>query len=352
MPSQIIPSQEPSQMKGDTLTAAPSTAVCPLERQDIVNIVRRWADVNTDGILDASCQLFSSSSIEGLIGYRIEASNAVVFGDPVCPEEHKGTLAQEFQAYCKNKNLGVVYAVASEEFAKWAVANIQSVAVEFGEKFVLNPLSNPMNNKGSKAGLVRKKVKHALAEGVFVEEYRGNDPEMEAAIQGVADAWLDSRHGPQVYLANISLFKDRTGKRWLYAKQAGHLVGILLLNQLKANEGWLLNNVMITKNAPNGLSELLVISALQMLEIENCQHVIIGPVPAKRLGKIEGLGRFATTLTRWAYKGAQKVFRLGGHEVFWEKFQPAVKPAFLLFPENNLSISSIKALLRAFNVHI
>jgi lysylphosphatidylglycerol synthetase-like protein (DUF2156 family) len=125
-----------------------------------------------------------------------------------------------------------------------------------------------------------------------------------------------------------------------------------MLNELQSHNGWLLNNVMITKDAPHGVSELLVISTLQALAKENCQSVTVGPVPGKQLGRISGLGRFSETITRCIYWIAKKFFHLGGHEAFWEKFQPTTYSSYLLFPEKNLSFSSVKALLQALNVHV
>jgi lysylphosphatidylglycerol synthetase-like protein (DUF2156 family) len=323
-----------------------------LDRETVVKLVRKWADVNTDGILDSNCQIYFHPDIEGLIGYRVESGNAVVFGDPVCAQIDKPALATAFQTYCAAENLGVVYTIVSEEFANWASQHLSSVLIEFGEKFVLNPLSNPMDHKGSKAGLVRKKVKHALQEGVVVQEYFGDDKTIEDGIEELATLWQKGRHGPQVYLAQVTLFKDRVGKRWFYATKEGKIVGILLLNEMQAHMGWLLNNVMLSKEAPNGLSELLVIATLQVLEKENCQFVMIGPVPGKELGKISGLSPFSTRAMRWFYQFAKKLFNLHGHEVFWEKFQPAVHSSYLLFPKKNLSFSSVKALLKALNAHL
>jgi len=323
-----------------------------LDRKKLVNLVRKWGDVNTDGILDFTCRIFCDPRIEGLIGYRIESGNAVVFGDPVCAEADKPELAKAFQQFCRAQKVGVVYIITSEEFANWAAQNLGSVLIEFGEKFVLNPLNNPAERTGSKAILVRKKVKHALREGALVEEYSGDDPDIEKAIEEVATTWQKARRGPQVYLAHFTLFNDRAGKRWFYAKQGEKIVGILILNELQSHNGWLLNNVMITKDAPHGTSELLVISTLRVLEKENCQSVTIGPVPGKQLGKIRGLGIFSETITGWIYRIAKKFFHLDGHEAFWEKFQPTTYSSYLLFPEKNLSFSSIKALLKALNVDV
>lgn len=321
-----------------------------LERSRLVEFVRKWGDVNTDGLLEERSQVFQAPGIEGFIGYRIETSNAVVFGDPVCASNDKPSLATAFQNHCESNHMGVVYTIISPEFASWASANLSAVTIEWGEKFVLDPQKNPVNNTGSKAGLVRKKVKHALQEGIVVLEYTDQDPLLEGKLEAVASEWLSKRHGPQVYLSHVRMFKDRYGKRWFYAQKDEKIIGLLILNEVQEKKGWLLNNLMIVKDAPSGLSELLVISTLQALEKEGCQYVLIGPVPAKLLGKITGVTDITAGVTRWLYKGARLVFHLDGHERFWEKFQPSQESSYLAFPKKNLGYSSVKALLRAFNV--
>ena len=82
-----------------------------------MNFVRKWGDVNTEGILSSTCQIFTAPRIEGLIGYRIETGNAVVFGDPECALEDKPRLATAFQEYCRSRKIGVVYIIVSEAFA-------------------------------------------------------------------------------------------------------------------------------------------------------------------------------------------------------------------------------------------
>ncbi|UOA07316.1 DUF2156 domain-containing protein [Methylobacter sp. S3L5C] len=322
------------------------------DRNSLVNLVRKWGDVNTEGILSATCQIFSDPCIEGFIGYRIETGNAVVFGDPVCAAVNKQALAKMFQQYCLSLKIGVVYIIVSEEFANLAVQNLGSVLIEFGEKFVLNPLSNPIDRKGSKAGLVRNRVKRARLEGALVQEYSGDNSDIEKALQEVAITWQKERQGPQVFLADFTLFNDRVGKRWFYAKKEEKIVGVILLSELQSHNGWLINSILTTKDAPHGISELLVISVLQTLAQENCQYVSMGPVPGNQLGEIIGLNDFSKTVAHWVYQLAKKVFHLGGRAAFWKKFEPIIHPSYLLFPEKNLSYSSIKSLLKALNAHV
>lgn len=246
--------------------------------------------------------------------------------------------------------MGIIYTIVSDSFSKWAYENLKASTIEFGKKYILNPQSNPVDHQGSKAVLVRKKVKHALKEGVVVKEYRGGILEIESQIESIAKRWVEKREGPQIFLCHVSLFNDREGRRYFYAEKEGKIVGFLLLNELKAKEGWLLNNVMMVKNAPKGLSELLIISTLQALEKESCCYVLVGPVPAENLGRVLGVGTIGKAVIQWVFQAAKNIFHLKGHETFWDKFEPEIESSFLIFPKKNLNFSSVKSLMKAFNV--
>jgi len=321
-----------------------------LTRQDLVALVRKWGDVNTDGLLEVGCKLFTTPAIDGVIGYKVEASNAVVCGEPVCAKEDKPALAKAFDTYCKENKLKTVYTIVTEDFARWAADNLSAIAIEFGKKFTLDPFSNPTKNKGSKAVLIRKKVKHALKAGVVIKEYLGDSKDTEQQIESILNQWLKKREGPQIYLCGVSIFNDRYGKRWFYAEKDGKILGFLILSRLEEQEGWLLNSVMTASDGINGLSELLVISILEALEKENCHRVVIGPIPSRDLGDIMGIGSLGSRLVRFMFKGARLLFDLDGHVNYWSKFQPEYQRSYLLFPGKNLSFSSIKALMQALNV--
>lgn len=321
-------------------------------RQTLVDLVRRWGDANSDGILDARCKIFSVPEIEGVIGYRIEYGHAVVYGDPVCAPNDKSELALAFQKYCTEQKLHIIYTITSEEFSTWAAENLGYASIAFGAKVILDPQTHLLEKTGSKAVLLRKKVKKALKEGIIVKEYTGNDLQIERALEDVSTSWLNARTGFQIYMSKLRLFEDRVGKRWFYAVHEDKIVGLLLLTQLQSRHGWLFSSIMMTKNAPPGLSELFVISVLNQLENENCRYVAVGPFPSTKIGIIRGLGPLSEACTRWVYNLAKKVFRLEGHSTFWEKFQPQHEKSYLLFSSPKLRISSLRALLRGFNVNI
>ncbi len=325
-----------------------TTTIECLDRSRVVELVRKWGEVNTDGILDQTTQIFSVPHIEGLIGYRVELGNAVVYGDPVCAPSEKVALAKEFEAYCKTQKMVVIYIIVSEEFAQMAFDHLSFSLIEFGRKFILDPA----HYIEPKTSLLRKKVRQSSRHEVTIHEYTENDPTIEKSIEDVAHAWVKARKGIQIYLAELTLFADRIGKRWFYAKYQDKIVGVALLNKLESQEGWLLNNVMVAKDTPSGVSEHLVVSALQTIEKEQCHFVLIGPVPAKDLGKMVGLNRLIILLASWGFRAIRKVCHLDGHEVFWDKFQPEHRSSYLLFPKNRFRLSSVFALLRALNINV
>jgi len=335
----------------DTIKEHLSPELIMNDRQTQVECIRRWGGTTTDAILDPSCKIFTLPDVDGLIGYRAEFGHAVVFGDPVGSPCDKIKLALAFQEFCQSKNYKVIYLIVSEDFAQWAIKNICKVSLEFGEKFYLDPQHNPYDKTGTKGSLVRRKVKRAVKENVVVTEYLTHQPELEHEMINVGVKWLKSRKGPQIHISNVRLFDDTYGKRWFYATQGSQFVGLVVLNQLQAHDGWLLNHLMITPEATNGTPEILVVSAIEALQKEGCKFVTFGSVPGDSLGKITGMGAISSWIAHKGYSIANKIFHLEGNRMFWEKFQPQSEASYLLFSEK-ITINGIRSLMKALNVSV
>lgn len=320
-------------------------------RESQIELVRRFGGATTDAILDPSCQFYQDPKIEGLIGYRLIQNYAVVFGDPVCSKNDLESLTSSFENYCKMNNLQTLYVIASPSFCKNILTKYgYSIFIEIGEVPYLDPMENPFDHTGTKGSLIRRKVRHATKDGVTVEEYTSFDRELEREIEKVGEAWLKKRQGPQIHISNIRLFEDKFGKRWFYAKHNNKIVGILLINQLQARSGWLMNRLMITSEAPHGTPELLVISALDKLREENCPFVSFGMIPLRSIKELSGLNPIATKIARFGYLTAARIYKLDGLRSFWGKFEPKSEPALLAFKKMNLP--TLKALLVALNASI
>jgi lysylphosphatidylglycerol synthetase-like protein (DUF2156 family) len=319
-------------------------------REAIVSCVRQYGGSSSDAILEPTCQLFVLPSNDALIGYRIDSSCAVVYGDPVCSADKREELVSAFHAFCAKKNLRVIYIITSEEFAEWALGRFCKVKIAFGGELVIDPHDDPKARKGVNGSLVRRKVRHALKEGASVVEYHPFDDRIESAIEQAGQQWLKSREGLQIHTSNVFLFNDREGKRWFYAKHHDKIVGVVVLNALRSCNGWLMNHLMHTPEAPHGTPELLVTTALDTVAKERCSFVTFGSVPSASLGEIVGLNPLASAGARFIFKAANFVFHLEGKMKFWEKFHPESKPSYLLFEKSTIGLKEITALAHALHV--
>jgi lysylphosphatidylglycerol synthetase-like protein (DUF2156 family) len=147
--------------------------------RSLIAQVRKFADLNTNAILDPDCHLFKIPEIDGLIGYRIKENCAVVFGDPLCSPSDKIKLATAFKEHCETQKFNVIYTMISENFASSAINLCGRICLEVGHKIILDPTSNPMNKTGDRASLVRRKVRHALKSDVTILEYTSEDENLE-----------------------------------------------------------------------------------------------------------------------------------------------------------------------------
>lgn len=321
-------------------------------KDEILQCMRRWGHASSDALLGSSVEYFTLPNIDGLIGYRKEHECFIAFGDPVCPSKNRTELTLGFHHFAKQMGLNLIYISASKSFVEWSLKNVCQTAIEFGEELTIDPHADPRQKTGVNASLVRRKVRHALNEGVSFHEYTPNNNAIEEAMNQVGLAWLKNRRGPQVFISEVSLFTNRLGKRWFYASQKGKIVGVATLHQLQEKQGWLLNHIMMTPDASHGISELIVVNILELLANEGCNYVTFGSVPARQLGKIYGLGSFSKKLATVIYQVARKYFHLDSRKVFWEKFHPETQPTYLLFSQPRIRIKELFGLVNALNVRL
>ena len=322
-----------------------------INKSHVAECVRRWGGAASVGILDPACKIFSDPEIDGVIGYRDGSSAVVVFGDPACAPTDLLRLVTAFHQFCHQNGKNIVYMTTSEWFASFAIKEkLCGALLEVGEELIVDPFkSDPKEREGSDARLVRKKVNHATRDGVVIKEYTGHDTEFEARLQSVGKSWLDGRSGPQIYMACLDLFEERVGKRWFYAEQGDRIVGLCLLHELEARQGWLIHFLFAIPDAPVGTTELLLVKVLEGLKGEGCRFASFGTAVREQLGEVSGLNPISSWVARSGFNAAVRYFQLAGRRVFWKKFEPESVGSYLLFSESRVGLKEIMGIMRAFN---
>lgn len=329
-----------------------STSAVLEDKGLIESWVPRWGCSASEAILDFNCEIFRDPSIEGFIGYRIESSCAVAYGDPVCPKEDQHRLAESFRRFCQEKKLNTIFIIASKDFAKWAIHhNLSKVLVEVGEELIFDPQHNPI--EGSKGQKLRNKVNHATHEGLKVQEYIGHDHLIEKSIQEAGNQWIQGRKGPQIYLSKLNFFQNRQDRRWFYVtNRKNQVIGAAIMTKLEAHKGWLLKFLIVVPRAPSGTSELLMTYILETLRHEGCRYLTYGMVPARNIGEMVGINALSQVVAGAAFKITKWIFGLNNRKTYWQKFHPHTEPSYILVSEPKLGLSEVKAILKTLRIRM
>lgn len=320
------------------------------KRTIIADYVRRFGNSSSIALFDPACQFFSVPTIDGLIGYRLEAKCIVVFGDPLCAAPDAHQLTDCFHQFCKKKSKNVVYLGATERFMQGVLERMCHTAIEIGDEIVINPQYDPLAQTGQNARRLRNKYNHAQNSGIIVKEYKDSDPSIEQSMKEIADNWIAGRKGPQLYLSEINIFADPEHKRWFYAEQQGRIIAVVYVNRLDMYNGWVLNRFMLAPDVPYGSSEYIVLSLMSLLRAEGCPFFSIGTTPASNIGRIHGLGKMSKWVLCNAYKFAKKILHLNSRQRYWDKFQPTRAASFLLFSKTRIGVREIIGILKAVNI--
>lgn len=318
------------------------------EAEEIADLVTRLGRPPSIVAFDPATLFFKVAHIEGFIGYRLQGELAIVFSDPVCSDEKMPELTRAFHTFAESNQWEVIYVLASEKFARWAIQNTCKALVQVGEELIVDPHFDP--SKGRKGEKLRWKVHHAKLHHVHVHEYLSFDEDLERKIKEAALSWQNERKGPQIYFADIELFTSRSGKRWFYAYKNNQIVGLLTLNRIDKYDGWVVNNLLPMPQAPPGTSELLVITAFERLREEGCHFFALGGAPGENIGEIIGFNRFTAFVARRVFRFVNWYFKLPLRKIYLKKFHPNAVPSYFLFTTSRLGYKTIKGLMKSLNV--
>lgn len=318
------------------------------------------------GILDPSYKLFLSREGHGSLVYKVKSGAAVIAGDPLCAPEQVQPLLDEFQKFRGDRRLRIVYIGASKAFAESAQKK-GCVTMHFGRERVLNPLTNPLlKNKAGKRTISQCRqlldpTRGGISVGVYAPSVNGYDPALEEELQAVYDGWRNDRDtsrpaNAQAFITQYDLFSRPDITMFLYTTdREGRANGIAGLRFLGANNGFQLDPCVAAQDAPRGITDLLVISAMQLLRNSGVSYLSLGFEPYGELKEVSGREGLLAKLTRDGYKRVMGSIKASGKQTHNDKLRPDEEQEsglYIILPRGLLHLREISALIKAANVDV
>src|SRR5262249_32519694 len=124
----------------------------------------------------------------------------------------------------------------------------------------------PRGDRGKKA---RAGVNQARRAGVYVAEVVNVNERFIRETAYLCKSWLTTRRSALRFewLLKVEPFQHKQTKKYFTARDKhGTLVGFLAASPIPARNGWYLEDILRSKEAPNGTTDLLVVEVLDLLK--------------------------------------------------------------------------------------
>jgi phosphatidylglycerol lysyltransferase len=288
--------------------------------------VRAWGRTAFSfDVLEAPDQYayFASRAVPGaVVPYKRVGRADAVIGEPLAPEEALAEVVREFVESRAAERRRVVGFCASEAFARAAVA-CGAAAAQITAEPELDPLTyEPSGGSAKKLRVYARRLMRSGVQGVALPAGPHFEHGFREAAEATVAAWKQRARGTSAHILEIDLWKRAADKRYFAVfdpKSDDRLWSLLVAHPVHALGGWHLCHLIRHPDAPKGVNELVVLTAIERLGDEGVRYATFGPYAVPRAGDFIGFGPTAERVVRWAYHVAATRIGYGSSVEFYHK---------------------------------
>jgi phosphatidylglycerol lysyltransferase len=332
----------------ESATHAPS-AKEPLARARALVLKYGW-NATSYQIVNPGITLWFARERDAVIGYVERHLTRVVAGAPVCPPQELESTVAEFETDCASRKRRVCYFGAEERLERLLRPKRSHSLVLLGAQPSWNP-AHWASIIGGKASL-RAQLNRARNKGVAVAPMPGTEETELAALRRVLDEWLATRGLPPMhFLVEPETLTRLFDRRVFVARVKGEIVAFLVASPAPARKGWLIEQFVRGRKAPNGTVELLLDDAMRTFAGEGFEYVTLGLAPLSRHGvPHETNPLWLRVLLGWVRAHGRRFYNFEGLDRFKAKFQPERwEPVYAIVNERRFSLRALYAIAAAFS---
>jgi phosphatidylglycerol lysyltransferase len=252
-----------------------------------------------------------------VVGYVRRGRVLVVAGAPVCPVEELREVISKWEA--KRENNRACYFAAEQRLRNTIGADEQYSTVVLGAQPVWSPQSWHCAIASDPS--LRAQLNRARNKGVTISEW---DPANSAKLQKVLDEWLSTRGLPTLhFLVEPDILGDLGDRRIFVAERNGEPIAFVTMAPVPTRRGWLTEQFVRGKHAPNGTIELTLDAAIRAVGESGAEMITMGIVPlSHRADSGVENPRWLRLLLAWVRAHGRRFYNFDGLESFKNKFHP------------------------------
>jgi len=305
-------------------------------------LVERFGDSPVDHFKTYRDKLFYfSDQFEAFIAYRIANGFAIVLEEPVCADNYKIPVLQEFDRHCQKMSLKTAFYRVDETGMSYfnylkkrklligqeAVLELDKFSLEGREKKSLRNALNSLQKKGYGTTICSAPLQKEL-----VEE-----------MKHVSDEWLKHYEKKEIVFSQ-GVFDEKEIIQQdviIVRDELNNLKAFLNIIPDFAPEECTYDLIRKTADAPGGCMDALIIALVKYAKEKKLKYLNLGLVP---MAGIEQPENTAERLIRYAYEKIKRFRHYTGLREFKEKYATTWVNKYLVY-ENDFDLLQLPAAL-------
>ncbi len=270
------------------------------ERRRVLRLLQRHGYNTTSfQVLEAGFRYWFSPDGEGAVAYVDTGRAWVAAGAPIAPEAGLASLCEGFARSARQAGRRACFFATEARLG--ALGWLESAPIGLQPSWSPPHWEQTLRSTRS----LREQLRRARAKGVQVRqvepaELTSPDLPLRRELERFIGAWLQTRKmAPMGFLVAVEPFHFPEERRYFIAEHQGRLVALLVAVPIYARQGWLFEDLLRQREAPNGTSELLIDTAMRQVAAEGSQVVTLGLAPLA--GEVSPALRLARRTTRLLY---------------------------------------------------
>ncbi|HYG61446.1 MAG TPA: DUF2156 domain-containing protein [Thermoanaerobaculia bacterium] len=300
-------------------------------------------------ILNPGLRYWFSADGEAVIAYVVANGYRVVAGAPVCPPELLADAATAFGEEAHGVGQRVCYFGAQDRLIDLLAERGPASKVLLGAQPFWDPRHWPAVVAG-KASL-RAQLARARNKGVTVRFWPTDGTADHPALRRCLEEWLQTRGLPPMhFLVEWDILPHLLDRRLFVAERDRQPIGFLIASPVPLRHGWLIEQIIRGRSAPNGTTELLVDAAVRALAAEGAEYVTLGLSPLSPvLDQHPPPPRSLRLLLGWVRLHGRRFYNFEGLDRFKRKFQPdGWEPIYAVTDQRRITARTLYAIAGAF----
>jgi lysylphosphatidylglycerol synthetase-like protein (DUF2156 family) len=301
-------------------------------------------------------QFFESREVPGaLVPYRSVGGSDVVIGEPLAPEDGMAAVVREFLEARRRSRRLVLGFLASEAFARAAVAAGASAAQLTAEPEIDPATYEPTGGSAKKFRVYVRRLRRQGIEASSLPSRTARVPEeFRSAAEALVQRWMARGVARGAHLLEVDAWRLAQEKRYFAVfdpKAPERMWSLLIAHPVYGLDGWHLCHIVRDPDAPKGVAELAVWHAIETFGEEGVRYATFGPFADPRPGEFVGMGRVARGFWGRAYNAASVFGGYANSIEFYRKVQAGPwRPRWMIFYPRRKVMRNFVAAMRVTHV--